>query len=176
MGRLKRYRSIFRATKGGLTVSGGEPLMQPAFVRRLLGEAKQMGIHTAIDTSGFLGANASDELLDNLDLVLLDIKSGIPEVYRKTTGRDLKPTEEAWIRFVLVPGLTDAVENVEAVADIVEQIRVVSRVEVLPFHQMGRDKWATMGLPYKLSETTPPSKELTERVREQFRARGLTTY
>ena len=188
VGRLKRYRSIFRATKGGLTVSGGEPLMQPAFVRRLLGEAKQMGIHTAIDTSGFLGANASDELLDNLDLVLLDIKSGIPEVYRKTTGRDLKPTidfarrlsergtEEAWIRFVLVPGLTDAVENVEAVADIVEQIRVVSRVEVLPFHQMGRGKWATMGLPYKLSETTPPSKELTERVREQFRARGLTTY
>ncbi|MBB1577752.1 MAG: pyruvate formate lyase-activating protein [Propionibacterium sp.] len=188
VGRLKRYRSIFRATKGGLTVSGGEPLMQPAFVRRLLGEAKQMGIHTAIDTSGFLGANASDELLDNLDLVLLDIKSGIPEVYRKTTGRDLKPTidfarrlsergtEEAWIRFVLVPGLTDAVENVEAVADIVEQIRVVSRVEVLPFHQMGRDKWATMGLPYKLSETTPPSKELTERVREQFRAQGLTTY
>ena len=77
---------------------------------------------------------------------------------------------------MLVPGLTDAVENVEAVADIVEQIRVVSRVEVLPFHQMGRDKWATMGLPYKLSETTPPSKELTERVREQFRARGLTTY
>lgn len=188
VGRLKRYRMIFRTTGGGLTVSGGEPLMQPAFVGRLLHEAQQLGIHTAIDTSGFLGVNASDALLDNLDLVLLDIKSGIPEVYRKATGRELQPTldfarrlsergtEEVWIRFVLVPGLTDAVENVEAVADVVEQISVVTRVEVLPFHQMGRDKWATLDLPYELADTSPPSKELTERVREQFRTRGITTY
>lgn len=188
VGRLKRYRMIFRTTGGGLTVSGGEPLMQPAFVGRLLHEAKQFGIHTAIDTSGFLGVNASDALLDDLDLVLLDIKSGIPDVYRKATGRELQPTldfarrlsergtEEVWIRFVLVPGLTDAVENVEAVAGIVEQISVVTRVEVLPFHQMGRDKWATLELPYELAETSPPSKELTERVRNQFRARGITTY
>ena len=188
VGRLKRYRRIFRTTGGGLTVSGGEPLMQPAFVGRLLQEAKQLGIHTAIDTSGFLGANASDALLDDLDLVLLDIKSGIPEVYRRATGRELQPTldfarrlsergtEEVWIRFVLVPGLTDAVENVEAVAGIVEQISVVTRVEVLPFHQMGRDKWATLELPYELADTSPPSKELTERVRNQFRARGITTY
>lgn len=188
VGRLKRYRRIFRTTGGGLTVSGGEPLMQPAFVGRLLNEAKQLGIHTAIDTSGFLGANASDALLDDLDLVLLDIKSGIPEVYRRATGRELQPTldfarrlsergtEEVWIRFVLVPDLTDAVENVEAVAGIVEQISVVTRVEVLPFHQMGRDKWATLKLPYKLADTSPPSKELIERVRNQFRARGITTY
>ena len=188
VGRLKRYRRIFRTTGGGLTVSGGEPLMQPAFVGRLLQEAKQLGIHTAIDTSGFLGANASDALLDDLDLVLLDIKSGIPEVYRRATGRELQPTldfarrlsergtEEVWIRFVLVPDLTDAVENVEAVAGIVEQISVVTRVEVLPFHQMGRDKWATLKLPYKLADTSPPSKELIERVRNQFRARGVTTY
>ena len=188
VNRLKRYRMIFRTTGGGLTVSGGEPLMQPAFVSRLLHEAQQLGIHTAIDTSGFLGVNASDALLDDLDLVLLDIKSGIPEVYRKATGRELQPTldfarrlsergtEEVWIRFVLVPGLTDAVENVEAVAGIVEQISVVTRVEVLPFHQMGRDKWATLELPYELADTSPPSKELTERVRNQFRARGITTY
>ena len=188
VNRLKRYRMIFRTTGGGLTVSGGEPLMQPAFVGRLLHEAQQLGIHTAIDTSGFLGVNASDALLDDLDLVLLDIKSGIPEVYKKATGRELQPTldfarrlsergtEEVWIRFVLVPGLTDAVENVEAVAGIVEQISVVTRVEVLPFHQMGRDKWATLELPYELADTSPPSKELTERVRNQFRARGITTY
>ena len=188
VNRLKRYRMIFRTTGGGLTVSGGEPLMQPAFVGRLLHEAQQLGIHTAIDTSGFLGVNASDALLDDLDLVLLDIKSGISEVYRKATGRELQPTldfarrlsergtEEVWIRFVLVPGLTDAVENVEAVAGIVEQISVVTRVEVLPFHQMGRDKWVTLDLPYELAETSPPSKELTDRVREQFRTRGINTY
>ncbi|MBB1587078.1 MAG: pyruvate formate lyase-activating protein [Propionibacterium sp.] len=188
VNRLKRYRMIFRTTGGGLTVSGGEPLMQPAFVGRLLHEAQQLGIHTAIDTSGFLGVNASDAHLDDLDLVLLDIKSGIPEVYRKATGRELQPTldfarrlsergtEEVWIRCVLVPGLTDAVENVEAVAGIVEQISVVTRVEVLPFHQMGRDKWVTLDLPYELAETSPPSKELTDRVREQFRTRGINTY
>ena len=188
VSRLKRYRRIFRTTGGGLTVSGGEPLMQPAFVGRLLHEAKQLGIHTAIDTSGFLGTNATDALLDDLDLVLLDIKSGIPEVYRRATGRDLQPTldfarrlsergaEEVWIRFVLVPGLTDAVETVEAVAGIVEQISVVTRVEVLPFHQMGRDKWASLKLPYTLVDTSPPSKELIERVRGQFRTRGITTY
>ena len=188
VNRLKRYRMIFRTTGGGLTVSGGEPLMQPAFVGRLLHEAQQLGIHTAIDTSGFLGVNASDALLDDLDLVLLEIKSGIPEVYRKATGRELQPTldfarrlsergtEEVWIRFVLVPGLTDAVENVEAVAGIVEQISIVTRVEVLPFHQMGRDKWVTLDLPYELAETSPPSKELTDRVREQFRTRGINTY
>ena len=188
VGRLRRYRAVFRTTRGGLTISGGEPLMQAAFVGRLLREAKQLGIHTAIDTSGFLGANASDDLLDDVDLVLLDIKSGIPGTYRRTTGRDLAPTldfarrlsergtEEVWIRFVLVPGLTDAVENVDAVAEIAARMPVVTRVEVLPFHQMGRDKWTTLGLPYELAETSPPSKELTARVREQFQNHGLTTY
>lgn len=92
VARLARYRGIFRATKGGLTVSGGEPLQQPAVVGRLLAEAKQLGIHTAIDTSGFLGANCTDEMLGNLDLVLLDIKSGLPETYRRVTGRELQPT------------------------------------------------------------------------------------
>lgn len=186
--KLKRYRGILRASKGGLTVSGGEPLMQPAFVQRLFEAAKGMGIHTALDTSGFLGANATDELLDNVDLVLLDIKSGLPETYKATTGREIEPTlafarrlaernsEEIWIRFVLVPGLTDAVENVDAVADFVATLPNVSRVEVLPFHQMGRDKWATMGLEYELADTPTPSAEMTNRVREQFRARGLTTY
>lgn len=186
--RLKRYRGVFRASKGGLTISGGEPLMQPAFVGRLLRAAKDMGIHTAVDTSGFLGANASDELLDDVDLVLLDVKSGIPETYSRATGRELEPTlafarrlaernsEEIWVRFVLVPDLTDSVENVEAVADVVATMPNVTRVEVLPFHQMGRDKWVAMGLPYQLGDTPTPSPELAERVRNQFRSRGLTAY
>ncbi|WP_221739736.1 pyruvate formate-lyase-activating protein [Arachnia propionica] len=186
--RLRRYRGIFRTTNGGLTISGGEPLMQPAFVANLLRQAKELGIHTAIDTSGFLGARATDELLDDVDLVLLDIKSGLPDTYRRATGRELAPTvdfarrlaergsEEVWIRFVLVPGLTDAVENVAAVADIAAGLPVVTRVEVLPFHQMGRDKWATLGLRYELADVTPPSPEVTERVRDQFRSHGLTTY
>lgn len=187
VARVRRYRGIFRATRGGLTLSGGEPLMQPAFVGRLLRAAKEMGVHTAVDTSGFLGANASDEMLDDIDLVLLDIKSGLPQTYRRTTGRELRPTlefshrlaergTEVWLRFVCVPGLTDDPANVEAVAHAIDGMDNISRVEVLPFHQMGRDKWEALGLPYDLADTPPPTAETLERVRGQFRARGFTTY
>lgn len=187
LGRLARYRPIFRTTGGGLTISGGEPLMQPAFVRRLLRGAKELGIHTAIDTSGFLGASCSDEMLDDIDLVLLDVKSGLPETYRRVTGRDLQPTldfgarlaergTEIWVRFVLVPGLTDEVANVAAVADYVATLSTVTRVEVLPFHQMGRDKWASLGMTYELDDTPAPTPELVERVRDQFRQRGLQVF
>ncbi|MEE6286540.1 pyruvate formate-lyase-activating protein [Georgenia sp. MJ173] len=187
LARVRRYVPVFRATGGGLTVSGGEPLMQPAFLTRLLEGARQLGVHTTIDTSGFLGSHASDRLLDAVDLVLLDVKSGIPETYQRTTGRELGPTlnfgrrladrgAEIWARFVLVPGLTDAHENVAAVADYVATLSTVTRVEVLPFHQMGRDKWERLAIPYQLGDTEPPDPAMVERVRSQFRARGLTTF
>jgi pyruvate formate lyase activating enzyme len=189
LGRISRYRGVFKATGGGLTISGGEPLMQPAYVRTLLRGAKAMGLHTAIDTSGFLGASATDEMLDDVDLVLLDVKSGDPETYKRVTGRDLQPTldfgrrlaargdTEVWIRFVLVPGLTDDEENVEKVAEYVASLgHAVTRVEVLPFHQMGRDKWTELGMTYQLEDTQPPTPELVERVRGQFRTRGLTVF
>jgi pyruvate formate lyase activating enzyme len=191
--RIFRYAPVLRATRGGLTVSGGEPLLQTAFLGRMLAYAKQLGLHTAVDTSGFLGARASDALLDDVDLVLLDVKSGLPETYRMVTGRDLAPTlafgrrladrgTKIWIRYVLVPDLTDAVENVEAVSDYVAELQqrgsggAIDRVEILPFHQMGRDKWHQLGITYPLEDTQPPSAELTERVRGQFRARGLQVY
>lgn len=187
LARVKRYRRIFRTTGGGLTLSGGEVLMQPAFTARLLRGAKELGIHTALDTSGFLGANATDAMLDDTDLVLLDVKSGIPETYRKVTGHDLAPTVEfgdrldargieMWIRFVLVPGLTDAPENIDAVARIVQRWSSVTRLEVLPFHQMGRDKWSALGMPYELTDTQPPSMEQVDEVRERFRSFGLTVH
>ncbi len=192
--RIARYQGVFRATGGGITLSGGEVLMQPAFAARILRGAKELGIHTAIDTSGFLGASATDAMLEDVDLVLLDVKSGDPDTYRRVTGRELEPTlefgrrlaelphgPEVWVRFVLVPGLTDDEANVEAVAAYAASLNdimpgTVTRVEVLPFHQMGRDKWAALGRDYQLGDTEPPSPELTERVREQFRAHGLTTY
>ncbi|MEE6272128.1 pyruvate formate-lyase-activating protein [Georgenia wangjunii] len=187
LARVKRYVPVFRATGGGLTVSGGEPLMQPAFLTRLLQGAKELGVHTTVDTSGFLGAHASDALLDAVDLVLLDVKSGLPETYHRTTGRELAPTldfgrrlaargTEMWVRYVLVPGLTDAPDNVAAAADYVASLATVTRVEVLPFHQMGRDKWERLGMTYQLGDTPAPTADLTERVRGQFRARGLTVY
>ena len=126
-------------------------------------------------------------MLDDVSLVLLDVKSGIPETYRTVTGRELQPTIDfgdrlaarglpTWIRFVLVPGLTDAEDNVDAVAEIVSRWSNVERVEVLPFHQMGASKWDRLGRAYSLAETRAPEPELIERVRGQFRARGLMTY
>ena len=185
---LRRYRRVFRATGGGITLSGGEVLMQPAFARNVLRAAKELGIHTAIDTSGYLGAVAKDELLADVDLVLLDVKSGDEASYKRLTGRELQPTIDfgdrlaragiaIWIRFVVVPEWTDAAENVEKVADIVERWQdVVERVEVLPFHNMGQDKWDVLGMEYRLRDAQPPSTEVVERVREQFRARGLTVH
>lgn len=186
--KIKRMRKVFKATGGGITISGGEVLMQRAFAENILISAKSLGIHTCIDTSGFLGAQASDEFLDNVDLVLLDVKSGSEEVYRELTGRALQPTidfgdrlsalgKKIWIRFVLVPGYTDDPDNIEKVADIVCRWRnVVERVEVLPFHQMGTDKWESLGYNYKLKDVHPPSKEATEAARDIFRARGLTVF
>ena len=184
VARITRYRAVFAATGGGLTISGGEPLMQPAFVGRVLRAAREMGVHTTLDTSGNLGALCSDEMIADLDLVLLDVKSGDPETYKHVTGRELEPTltfgrrlaeagTEMWIRFVLVPGLTDDPANVDAVAEYAASLSTVTRVEVLPFHQMGRDKWDSLGLEYKLDGVEGPSAELLERVRNQFRAHGL---
>ncbi|MFV0286928.1 MAG: pyruvate formate-lyase-activating protein [Demequina sp.] len=185
--RVRRYSHVLNASGGGLTISGGEPLLQPDFVARIFRGAKEMGIHTALDTSGFLGARASNELLADTDLVLLDVKSGDPDTYKKVTGRPLAPTLDfgrrlsahgvkIWTRFVLVPGLTDDERNVDQVADYLASLDTVERVEVLPFHQMGREKWKLLNEPYALDDTQPPSPELVERVREQFRARGILTY
>jgi pyruvate formate lyase activating enzyme len=187
---ISRYEKIMTVTGGGVTVSGGEPLLQAAFVARIFRHCADRGIHTALDTSGFLGGRASDALLADTSLVLLDVKSGLPDVYRATTGRELQPTldfgrrlarsdKPMWIRFVLVPGLTDGVDNVDAVAKYAVSLQIlgsggsVERVEVLPFHQMGRDKWHELGEVYPLENTQPPSPALIERVRSQFRCGGL---
>ncbi|MDO5034266.1 MAG: pyruvate formate-lyase-activating protein [Actinomycetaceae bacterium] len=187
MDRLRRYKAIFKVTGGGVTFSGGEPLMQPKFLANLLRACKEEGISTAIDTSGNLGDNCTDEMISNLDLVLLDVKSGDPDTYFRATAAELAPTirfgnrlaeagTRVWIRFVLVPGLTDAKENIEAVADIVAGWPNVERVEVLPFHQMARDKWESLGMDYKLADVQPPSKEAAEAAREIFRSRGIETH
>lgn len=178
--RIKRYRRIFLTTGGGITLSGGEALMQPAFTARILRGAREMGIHTALDTSGFLGAMATDEMIEDTNLVLLDVKSGDPDTYRKVTGRDLQPTisfgdrlaqhgTEVWVRFVLVPGLTDDPDNIDRVGQIVEKWPNVSRLEVLPFHQMAIDKWKNLGMTYTLEDVKPPSVEHVDKVREQLR-------
>ena len=174
---ITSYKNFMKATGGGVTISGGEPLVQPEFTLGLLRACKKAGLHTALDTSGYLGAKASDELLEHTDLVLLDIKSGLPDVYKKTTGVDLQPTidfaerlsamgKKMWIRFVLVPGLTDGEDNIKAVRDITDRLDTIERLEILPFHKMGEHKWEALGLPYTLADTEPPTPAGIERARQ----------
>jgi pyruvate formate lyase activating enzyme len=183
LDRLGDFAPSLISLGGGLTISGGEPMVQLAFTRRIFKGAKEMGLHTAIETSGFLGDRADESYLSRIDLVLLDIKSSDPDIYRRVTGRDLAPTlrfaerlasmgKPVWVRFTLVPGATDDPANVDGIARFVAPMKNVEWVEVQPFHQMGSFKWKAMGLEYKLENTQPPSRDLLNRVIGQFRAAG----
>jgi pyruvate formate lyase activating enzyme len=183
INRLGQFASALRALDGGLTISGGEVLVQLAFTKRILAGAKKLGLHTAIETSGFLGDRVDESYLRVLDMVLLDIKSSNPDTYKTVTGRDLAPTlrfaerlaklnKPVWVRFTLVPGLTDDPANVEGIAKFVAPMKNVEWVEVQPFHKMGEFKWKAMNLEYKHANTPPPTPELVNRVIEQFRAAG----
>lgn len=181
----RKYTRFISASGGGATISGGEPLLQPVFAGELLHRMKNdLGLHTALDTSGFLGARATDALLRDVDLVLLDIKSWDRATYKKVTGRPLEPTldfarrladlgKEVHLRFVLVPGLTDARENVEGVAAFASGLGNVSRVDVLPFHKLGESKWEALDKPFTLHDTPSPTAAQVDGARAVFEAHGL---
>jgi pyruvate formate lyase activating enzyme len=183
LGRLGDFAPSLVSLGGGLTISGGEPMVQLAFTRRIFKGAKAMGLHTAIETSGFLGDRADESYLSAIDLVLLDVKSSNPDTYRRVTGRDLTPTlrfaerlaslsKPVWVRFTLVPGATDDPTNVEGIAKFVAPMKNVEWVEVQPFHKMGEFKWKAMNMEYKLANTEPPTRDLVNRVIGQFRDVG----
>jgi len=187
MRTIGKYAQVLKLSKGGLTISGGEPVVQRAFVMQLFRRSRKLGVHTCLDTSGRLGAKLTDDDLMHIDLNILDIKSGDPATYEKVTRQPLQPTLDyarrlsalrrpMWVRYVLVPGLTDDYDNVERVAEFCAGLESLERVEILRFHQMGRDKWHKLGLEYPLENVEPPDAELSERVRSQFRDRGLTVY
>jgi pyruvate formate lyase activating enzyme len=181
---LRKYRHGLKAMAGGVTISGGEPLMQHRFVVKLLAAARGLGIHTALDTNGNYGDRLSDAELEHADLVILDIKGWDPGRHKELTGMEIGPTlafatrlaerrRPVWLRFVLVPGWSDQPGEVEGVAGFAGQLGNVARVDVLPFHQMGRFKWKALGLEYRLDDVKPPSAEAVERACGAFRERGL---
>ena len=184
---LRKYRHGLKVMSGGLTLSGGEPLMQDRFAVKLFTAAKAMGIHTAVETNGFLGERLADEELEKIDLVLLGIKAWDPKKHRHLTGKDIGPTLDfaqrlaarkrpIWVRFVLVPGLTDDVQDLTHSAKFIAGLGNVERVEVLPFHQMGRYKWKELGIDYKLEEIRPPTSAEAAWACGLFRAEGLKAY
>jgi pyruvate formate lyase activating enzyme len=184
---LRKYRHGLKVMSGGFTLSGGEPLMQHRFAVKLFTAAKAMGVHTALDTNGFYGDRVSDAELETIDLVLLDIKTWDPERHRRLTGMPVGPTLQfaerlarltrpVWLRYVLVPGLTDDLEDVARTAAFVAGLGNVTRVDVLPFHQMGKYKWKQLGMAYTLEDVEPPTTDAVERACAVFRAAGLKTY
>ena len=184
---LRKYRHGLKTMKGGLTISGGEPLMQDRFVVKVFTAAKEMKVHTALDSNGYLGSRLSDEELKLIDLVLLDLKAFDPERHRHLTGVDVGPVLDfarrlaaakrpIWVRFVLVPGLTDEPAEIASIADFAGGLGNVERVDVLPFHQMGQYKWKQLKLEYKLDGVQPPSAKTLESACARFRAAGLKAY
>lgn len=175
------------AAGGGATVSGGEPLLQPRFTAALLRGFRGLGLHTGLDTSGFLGARADDALLDATSLVLLDIKSGDRALYRRLTGGELHPTlafarrlaergVPVHLRFVLVPGLTDQPANVTGVARFAATLGNIERVDVLPFHKLGAGKYRALGIRFPLADTLTPTAGQVQEARERFAAEGLAVF
>lgn len=178
LDRAERYRSYW-GRKGGITVSGGEPLLQIDFLLDLFRQARERGIHTALDTSGqpftrenpFFGEFL--ELMKVTDLVLLDIKEIDPEKHRALTGwengniLDMARTlsemgKPVWIRHVLVPGVTDFDDDLQGLRDFLDTLANVEKVEVLPYHSMGEPKWEKLGIPYTLAGTPAPTSERLE--------------
>lgn len=181
---ILKYKSFMKFSKGGVTVSGGEPLLQPEFVKDLFMKCKQNGIHTCIDTSGFVKIDVADPVLDYTDLVLLDIKSYNPNVYSNLTGVPLDPTLlfanhlnqrkiPVWIRYVLVPNLTDDLEDIEGLAKFLSTLSNVERIDILPFHKMGEYKWEKLGYNYELTNVKEPTPESVSEAKNIFKSYNL---
>ena len=161
-----RYKKFY--DNGGVTISGGEPLMQSRFVEELLESFRALKVHTVIDTAGSVPITESKKCLELASLVLLDIKAPNEEMYRRITSQIMKDTldtldycekigKSVWIRHVVVPGLTDSDESINGICDIVAGRKCVERVELLPFHKLGEFKWRELGLDYKLYDTPAPT-------------------
>jgi pyruvate formate lyase activating enzyme len=181
---VSQYRHSLRTMKGGLTVSGGDPLMQHCFVLKLCAAVQKLGVHTTVETNGYFGDRLKDEDFELIDLVMLGLKAITPELHQRLTGKDNQTVHEfarrlaarrrpVWIRFVVVPGWTDNMDEVGRMADFAAGLGNIERVEVLPFHQLGRFKWEKLGMVYQLQDAVPPSREKMDEVVARFRAAGL---
>lgn len=172
---------------GGITISGGEPLLQIDFVIELFKKAKELGINTCIDTAGNPFTKEEpffskfEELMKYTDLLLLDLKEINPARHKDLTGFDNSNIIEmakylseinkpVWIRHVLVPEHSDFDEDLDALGDFIDTLSNVDRVEILPYHTLGKFKWENLGIPYTLESISPPSAERIENAKQRIHA------
>lgn len=178
VNRIESYKAYILPSNGGVTVTGGEPLLQVKFVTNLFKRLKQQGIHTAIDTSGMFEITEDiKELLKYTDLVLLDIKHINDEKCKELVGHSNKRELEfakylsdnnikIWIRQVLVPGITDDTQDLIDLRMFIKSLRTVEKVEILPYHDMGKHKWINLGYEYQLENIRPANAEDVKRAKE----------
>lgn len=170
--RLVRFKPYFDKSNGGVTFSGGESLLQPEFLIEILKLCKENGIHTALDTSGY-GIGYYDEILKYTDLVLLDIKHVTDTDYINLTGQSKKGLDDfinvlnksntkVWIRHVVIPNLTDNEEHMFKLGDIIKTIKNVEKIELLPYHTLGNNKYEVLEIDYPLKDLSPMNKERTK--------------
>lgn len=189
---IRDFIPFMRHSGGGVTVSGGEPLLHVQFLGKLFKECKKLGIHTCIDSSGgcfntsphFL--EGLDELMNYTNLVLLDIKHIDPVKHKKLTGVSNEHIHEfafylakkhipVWIRHVLVPGHTDDEDDLRKMAAFIHSLPNVEKVEILPYHEMGKHKWKMLGLDYALEDVSPPTEEQVNRAKALLGIESLAT-
>lgn len=178
MKEVRTYRHFFNASGGGLTASGGEPLLQPEFLRDLFRAAKAENIHTCLDTNGFTQKpiGVINEVLDVTDLVMLDIKHMDNDIHQNLIGVPNKRVlnfaqhlhergQRTWIRYVVVPGYHDDEESAHRLGALIKGMDNVEKVEILPYHKLGEHKWKTLGFEYELKGVSPPSEEVLNKLK-----------
>lgn len=181
---IQRYKAFFK-NGGGMTMTGGEPLMQPKFAKEVFRLCQEDGIHTALDTSGIYLNDEIKDVLKSVDLVLLDLKCMDAEIHQELTKVPLEPVlkfaeylkeigKPVWVRHVLVPGITDRDDLLEKLADFVATLPNVERIEILPYHNLGEYKWEELGMEYELKDVEPPSVERVENAKKIIASRGLS--
>lgn len=179
---IERGIPYFKRSGGGVTFSGGEPLLQAEFVREVFVKCQENYIHTAIDTSLYVAPQTVNELLPLTRLFLADIKHIKDEGSSLLTGagnwcniENLKLIDkhkvEIWIRYVIVPGLTDELNDLMAMADFVAGLDSVTRVDLLPYHFLGKHKWGLLGLSYELDQVNPPDHTRMREIKEMLAKR-----
>jgi pyruvate formate lyase activating enzyme len=171
LGKLLKFKPYYKSSGGGVTFSGGEPLLQPEFLREMLRLCRENGIHTAVDTAGF-GLGDYGDILSLTDLVLLDLKHSTEEGYRSLVCGDMQKVfdfieslnrseAKVWVRHVVVPGITDSPDHILRLRELIKKIRNVEKVELLPYHTMGAGKYEALGIPCSLEGVPPMDKEKT---------------
>lgn len=174
-----RYRSFIKS--GGVTLSGGEPLMQAEFVREFFALCHAEGLHTALDTSGAYASQKAFDALENVDLVLLDVKTANPDLYPRLTRGDFATNNrfldelqrrgiDVWVRHVVVPGYTDDDESLRRLGEYVAAYDVVKKIEILPYHTLGVFKYKNLGIDYPLDGVPPLSAERAQQIRGMLSA------